>query len=197
MTPKTKRKVKLDSNSTNNKIHIDMEEKIYDWREIGVADFGDSVIVTDPCYTPDEWCNIHIMVSRGQYKSFVRFQGNRVAELRVVKKEVLEAYKNINYVHFSPEPICGTIGVDSGQCGIFDTGYFEENYNDDDYNDPDSWYHIVCNLTLTENAGVIDKKGAVSSTGYGDGMYLLYPCFDWKDIVGLSILFMDDIEDEE
>lgn len=174
-----------------------MEEKIYNWRELGVANFGESVIVTDPCYTPDEWCSTYVMVSPGQYKSFVRFQDNRVAELRVVKKEVLEAYKNINYVHFSPEPICCRIGVDSGQCGIFDAGYFEENYNDDDYNDPDSWYRVVCNLTLEEDAGVIDKKGAVSCTGYGDGMYLLFACYDRENIVGLSVLFMDDTEDEE
>lgn len=174
-----------------------MEEKIYDWREIGVANFGESVIVTDPCYTPDEWCNQKLTISPGQYRAFARFKDSRVAELRMVKEDVLAAHGGINDMHFSQEPIYSTIGVDSGQCGIFDAGYFEENYNDDDYNDPDSWYHIVCNLTLTEDAGVIDKKGAVSRTGYGDGLYLLFACYDKENIVGLSVLYMDDTEDEE
>ena len=174
-----------------------MEKQKSNWRELGVTNFGTEVIVTDPCYTPDEWCNQKLTVSPGQYRAFARFKDSRVAELRVVKEDVLAAYGNIDDVHFSPEEIFRYIGVDSGQCGIFDLEYFNENYNDDDYIDPGSWYHIVCNLTLTENAGVIDKKGAVSSTGYGDGMYLLYACFDKKDIVGLSVLFMDDIEDEE
>ena len=169
-----------------------MGKKNYQWRELGVLELGDNVFVTDPCYTPDVWCNTEVTVSPGQYRAFAKMQDERVAELRVVKEEALAAYGNIIQVHFSPEDICSYIGVDSGQCGIFDREYYLENYENSDYDNPTSWYRAVCNITLSEDAGVIDKRGAVSNAGYGDGMYYLYASYDRKDIVGLSVVFIDE-----
>lgn len=56
-------------------------------------------------------------------------------------------------------------GVDSGQCGIFDSKYYEDNY------DKNEWYNRVCDITIDNFGGNIDNAGTVSRAGLGDGCY--------------------------
>jgi hypothetical protein len=81
------------------------------------------------------------------------------------------------------------VGVDSGQCGIYDEDYYRQYHTEDDCNE--DWYEEVCNLT--DPFGTKDDKCVVSSSGYGDGGY---DCFLLRDknneVVGFQIVFIED-----
>lgn len=110
-----------------------------------------------------------------------------------------------------------TIGVDSGQAGIFS----HDSYRNDDHSvlqerpEPsgkpgcswdygyfsdqpgDKFYDLMCGLTLNneEGWGVYDK-GVVSRSGYGDGSYDLYVTRNGEgQIIGICIDFL--VEEDE
>lgn len=91
-----------------------------------------------------------------------------------------------------PKEFVGCCCVDSGQCGFFDEAYYDANQTNEGFDDPSSWYHRVCQLTINEpEYGVIDDKGAVSASGFGDGVYGCYAKRN-KDgfIVALTLKFI-------
>jgi hypothetical protein len=66
------------------------------------------------------------------------------------------------------------IGIDSGQCGIFDdTIYPADKKSRGKFDDKGSFYGECCQITLSKEKGGIMKncKGLVSSSGFGDGIY--------------------------
>jgi len=90
------------------------------------------------------------------------------------------------------------VGVDSGQCGIFQDSKYPEG-DTGEWGEKDSFYGKCCELTLgNENGGVLDF-GIVSSSGYGDGSYdcLIFSSND--KISAIRIIFISDenIEDED
>jgi hypothetical protein len=110
----------------------------------------------------------------------------------------------INYSIFGDWKKVGTIGVDSGQAGIYDLKY----YRDDNVvpkkisknsetssalNSPGKeWFEMNNNLTSepTDYGGVM-KYGTVSASGHGDGLYNVYVLRDNKSkIVGVKIIFI-------
>lgn len=117
------------------------------------------------------------------------------------------------YADWIPAPF--HVGVDSGQAGIFDA----EIYRDDEailHNDLEllnsSWfkprpqyrqgnfYATMCGLTggnaRVTVAGVF-SRGAVSSSGYGDGGYDCLFLQVNDEIVGIAIIFIDDRHSDE
>ena len=163
--------------------------------ELGWVLLGNKVHVTDPCHKPGTWCAAwDVPVKPGIYECSADIVdlpdwGTRVASLQVLHREhepatdlVCEAYDI-------------QIGVDSGQCGIFNLSSYRK-LNDMDT--PDG-YSAVCYATAEHYAAVLDNHGAVvSSTGYGDGGYTLYTYTDSNDdVVGLEILYLyEDYDDE-
>ena len=91
------------------------------------------------------------------------------------------------------------IGVDSGQAGIYDMKY----YGDDkqapkskDKTQLSAWYQMNSSVTgkATDYAGPI-PHGAVSMSGYGDGMYPVYVAKNKdKQVIGVKIIFIDPVE---
>ena len=105
-------------------------------------ELGKKVIISDPAYNMDTWC-IGILndVLHGTYECFYEIiednsWGRRIASIEVKNKDY-------EFDDFS-ENIDATIGVDSGQCGIYDYDYFEKN------NQKEDWYRQICNLTYIE-----------------------------------------------
>ena len=167
---------------------------------IGTITLNNKVIVSDPCYSIDDWCNKIINnMQPGEYECFevlidTRF-GERIGELHIVHKEVLDKYKELKDIPYSPEPLCCSIGVDSGQCGIFDYEYYDRHQPDDDYDDPESWYKRICDITLDPPCcGTVDNVGVVSESGWGDGMYNLYSYLDTKSTKALKVVFIEENE---
>lgn len=149
--------------------------------------------VSDPCYDKETWCAGTIEdVKNGEWEAHIKTINNRVAELSAyhtnIKKDTLKKLK-----WFEQEI---EVGVDSGQCGIFDDSFYPEDKNVDD--EDNKFYNKCCNLTLKGvGVGVLDF-GVVSSSGWGDGTYACYTLEEKKEVVGVKVVFMEEeMEDED
>jgi len=185
----------------------------FELRSIGIFHItsGD-VIISDPCYEKGIWCQgvLH-NVMKGEWKAYLLESDNdddiRVAELIVVKKEY--DMKDIDTWIESNFPI----GVDSGQCGIFDKSLYP-NGETGEYGYNDTFYGKCCNITELDGGGVLEF-GVVSSSGYGDGGYTCFyatvpgekkinkedPYGEevWEDnlpILAIKMVYIDENDDE-
>ena len=163
----------------------------------GFINLGEKVMVSDPCYEMDTWCQVTINnVLKGIYKCTLEMcedvWGPRVSAIQVVHvdymNKLLEYYNNFN------------IGVDSGQAGIFDYEYYKKYHNG---NTDDNWYDAICDKTITTFNGegfldgnTIDRLGFVSSSGYGDGVYGCWVSeYDGK-VVAIRVEYITEDEEE-
>lgn len=174
---------------------------------------GGEVIVSDPCYEVPTWCQeVFKNVRPGVYDTEVEISdegdgGHRVKSLTVLHENI----KSPHWEHY------GTVGVDSGQMGVFCMTSFRNDQMSQDLpwmsekGDPfsdhpirpqdgegEQWYVKMCDRTLSteEGWGVYDT-GVVSSSGYGDGSYELQVCQMDGLIHGFKIVFIDDSYEEE
>ena len=153
---------------------------------------GKKVRVSDPCYGTDVWCSgVVDNVKEGTYNVDVEMSdegmwGNRVKSLTAIHSD----YNGHSIIEKAPFEV----GVDSGQCGIYDEDYYRQYHDNDDCNR--DWYLDVCKLT--DPFGTKDDKCVVSSSGYGDGSY---DCFLLRDknneVVGFQIVFIEDDDEED
>ena len=126
---------------------------------------GDSVMVSDPCYSVGTWCQQIIEdVLEGDYiitpyMAELDGWGNRVVELVVIHKK---------YKTHADELISGDIGVDSGICGVYDLNYFVESKNVDS----EKFFAKACDVA--NPVGTQDYSGVATRSGCGDGMYACY-----------------------
>ena len=174
---------------------------------------SEEVMVSDPCYQVSTWCQ-HVLtnVLQGYYQPFCKIQdegswGERNAILLVV-------HENHQFDDLKWEMVeDATIGVDSGQAGIFSLPTYRNNdhimtqehpqdgtwtYGEMGTDDGDKFYDLMCGLTINTKDGWGGyDSGVVSSSGYGDGSYDLYVAKnnDGK-IVGISIVFLYEDEDD-
>ena len=153
---------------------------------IGNLKLRKNVVVTDPCYDLDTWCIQKVdNVAPGEYKAYVDYvdtgnMGIRVSRLYVVKGDddlltIMSLERGWQFL--------GTIGVDSGQAGIFDIKYYQDSadkaldfdrkYNSQPIAPTDKFYDAMCDLTLRDEQAGTYEHGAISSSGYGDGGYEL------------------------
>jgi len=88
------------------------------------------------------------------------------------------------------------VGVDSGQEGIFDFTSFKKDelvkglkrlYKNDPICPEDPWYSFCCDRTLAEMGAGVIPGGAVSSSGYGDGVYTCSTVKSEKKVIGILI----------
>jgi hypothetical protein len=104
----------------------------------------------------------------------------------------------------------GDFGVDSGQAGVFDAA----SYRDDAYAagittpevdfvlpghdlEGDAWYEKMCKFTLANDGWGTYAAGAVSSSGYGDGMYPVYGAEVDGKVVALQLVFIDQSAEDD
>jgi len=153
--------------------------------------FGNQILVSDPCYTIDTWCNALVPNTlEGNYDVSVKEKYGRI-------KSITITHENHTHNKDKWKYISGDIGVDSGQCGFFnldayrndsieipfadDNGkdfyneYTKREEGDSWYEEGDSWYGKICGYTLQNKQwDGLEGIGLVSSSGYGDGSYDLY-----------------------
>ena len=141
-------------------------------KELGVVEFSGKVVVSDPCYDRDVWCmKPDLPVLPGRYHVYAVYNDEKDWSVRVAA--LLFRHEGCNQVPFRGwKDIDAEIGVDSGQCGIFDDSIYPR---EKDHPDHKPFYEECCDITLTDGqAGILQSgKGAVSSSGYGDGSYNL------------------------
>ena len=172
-----------------------MKKKIQKKRyELGEIKLGESVYVSDPCYSIGTWCQALLVgVVPGYYRAFINKAETdwyeRITDLWVVNdEEILD-----NGAKFPTELVEGHhMGVDSGMCGIFDESYYKH-FHTSEWLDR-NWYDKVCNMTANVNCGsTMDGVCAFSATGFGDGAYELYIKKNSEGkIVAIGIQFIED-----
>ena len=169
---------------------------------LGSFETSGVLCVTDPCYRRGTWCTAYAIACRpGTWESEIKLAdfggwGRRVASLEAHCAAVSVA--ELSQIPWEEHP--NEIGVDSGQCGIFDQGRYPEG-KAGNYGELDTFYGRACSATHDENnevrryAGVI-AEGAVSSSGFGDGSYRVFTrALDGK-VVQVLVLFVNDEEDD-
>ena len=179
----------------------------YNRLHVGVIELGDEAMVSDPCYDKGLWCQGIIKnLLPGKYHCYIdEFYtgswGHRIGFLHVIHDDYLKVSLD-DFVGKNLENV--SIGVDSGQCGIYDVSYFNETRNDEE------WYKRACDLTYIEDrssddihpftGGIIDGKGVVSSSGYGDGGYhCLTRKNDEGKVIAITVDFFvkDELEEDD
>ncbi len=165
------------------------------------------MIVSDPCYDlNDNELNKILEVLPGQWEFHIlKDKRNRV--------ESWTAYhEDFNLDNCQSLELEDQFGVDSGQLGLWDTKYFkndkvvpldfinkkgeyEEDWcanTQDTSIENDPWYWFNCSKTIDteDNAGIV-PFGAISQSGYGDGIYFItvFNDIDSRAIVGISVTF--------
>ena len=154
--------------------------------KLGSFTVTDKIIVADPCYDYDNLgtLTLHNMLS-GKYIATGEVEKNLVVALHIshsdFKNDILESES------------AGYIAVDSGQAGFFDLDFFRKNQGGE-VGDLNSFYGFACAITLSpKQAGVIKKRGVVSSSGFGDGCYNVFVCKnEVGKIVAASVLFIEE-----
>lgn len=176
-----------------------------------VITLGKEVMVSDPCYSPDTWCQRIVKnVKPGEYRVFCKKVdldgwGNRVSMLMAVHSD--HEFDNLKWKLEGPR---GIIGVDSGQAGIFDLSTYRVNPDNVERGDGDTsffglrdhikesdeekWYVNICSHTLGDKHWGHYKNGVVSSSGIGDGGYDLFVSRVNRKVVAFAIEF--GIEEE-
>ena len=154
--------------------------------KLGSFNVTDKIIVADPCYDYGKLGTLALdNVLSGKYIATAEVEKNLVAALHIshsyFKNDILES-ESVGY-----------IAVDSGQAGFFDLDFFRKNHGGE-VGDLNTFYGLACAITLSpKQAGVIKKRGVVSSSGFGDGCYDVYVSRDEAGkIVAASLFFIEE-----
>jgi len=118
--------------------------------------------------------------------------GTRNAELIVVHSEARGAPS------WRRQP--GTLGVDSGQVGVFDRPHYgddtlvpkDHHWKDKPIDPKQPWYSLCCEQTLSQCGAGVVPFGAVSSSGIGDGGYDWFLWIERGELVGIKVLFLPE-----
>ena len=109
--------------------------------QLGKIQLEEEVVLTDPCYTPNEAKNNKIKIKPGVWNVSYAQLGifsNRPEYLILSHESYNETPKRLTKLPF-------TIGVDSGQLGIANVSEYEEIYKDDS----EAWYNFICEKTYS------------------------------------------------
>lgn len=148
------------------------------------------VVISDPCYSLGTWCQGQVPAKNGKWIGSVVMSDEGDWGIRVGK--LIAKHEDHQNVEFGNKPTDIDAGVDSGQMSIFDIAQYKPADEDDDSVDNGEygrgeWYDKVCNKTLGENQCGVMKGGVASSSGLGDGSYLVFVEYEDKDDNAVAI----------
>lgn len=106
---------------------------------IGQIQLEEEIIITDPCYTPNEVKNNKIKVKPGTWNvsyAQIGIYSTRPEYLILSHESYTETPKRLTKLPF-------TIGVDSGQLGITNASEYDKIYS----GDSEQWYDFICEKT--------------------------------------------------
>lgn len=153
---------------------------------------GKKVLVSDPSYEKGTWCTgIVENVKEGNYITEVvyckdphPFFYNRVVELKAILEGVDK--ESLNW-----EITEADIGVDSGQCGIYDYEAVKDIIGTGEPDEKDTFYGQACQCTdAIEQYKELNGYGVVSRSGIGDGNYDLYIAKQGDQVVGIKVVYI-------
>ena len=164
---------------------------------IGIAEFGEKVDVTDPCYGRDVWCRMNdVQIKPGEYECFADILsddqtggwGEMVARIGI--RLVGSGAQVFDHL--------GEIGVDAGLAGFYRA---KPDFTNDEWIEFCAIAHECPTIHLHDGEFGGRLNGFTASSGYGDGSYPVYAARNkGGDIVALEIHFImqdDDGEEDE
>lgn len=154
-----------------------------------------ALIVTDPCYQVDEE-DLQIILSNvknGKWTACITYTDEEVVKSLVV---FYGDKKPSGKWHESQK----TITVDSAQAGIFDLAVFGrdeaiqykvKNVYDIEIGECGTKYYVACcDVVASDAQGGVVPGGAISMSGYGDGIYEVKVKYNTsKEVIGVLINF--------
>lgn len=157
------------------------------------------LIVSDPCYQVDKEEDLQIILSNvknGKWTALISYTPDEAVESLLV---FYGEKKPSGKWHVNDKQI----GVDSAQAGIFDLKAFGrddaiqyevKNVHDIEINEVGLKYYVACaDMVASDSQGGVVSGGAVSMSGYGDGMYEVKVKYNIsKEVVGVMIGFGDE-----
>jgi hypothetical protein len=170
------------------------------------------LVISDPCYSEETWCQGVVKAKNGKWypnAETVNMEGwgNRVVTL-VAGHEEFWSYMSDDYKEdFIPpvwEKLPFSVGVDSGQAGIFDFSHYRDDsvvkeayrltkthIGQDREGSGGDWYGMCCDRTLSFYKWGLIPYGVVSSSGLGDGMYSAFAVKnDEGEVIAVKIIFI-------
>lgn len=176
-----------------------------------------ALTIGDPCYSPDTWCLGHCedvvdgtwMAKALKIDDSLTGWGDRISALFAFNVNYFETNYEIDdieikrFAHgayktqFTLDYTIESIGVDSGQAGIYDhQHYLKEKELDNQEDRKDRWYWQNGDITLSKAMAGVINKGCVSSSGYGDGSYDYHCYYKEGCVIAVLIVFIDKEEGE-
>lgn len=178
--------------------------------ELGTFELTGTVLrVSDPCYDRDVWCSETLENCKPGTWETVVFKrdegdwGNRIVILIARHEEssvTLDAFREVASGKDKTWRECPfNVAVDSGQAGIFDEFHYQDDSIFDEIPEAQSrigadvWYRHCCDITLSSLGAGVLPYGVVSSSGFGDGVYLAYHHTDKEGKTdSVLIVFIED-----
>ena len=172
-----------------------------------MIELGTKVLVSDPCYDYPTWCTGTVEnVKPGKYETSVEYWEDTDPFFRGRVSVLYAILEGLNKESLNWEITEADIGVDSGQCGIYDFESVKDIIGTGEYNEKDSFYAKACACTNDDKLQYQELKdldninsiGVVSRSGVGDGSYDLYIAKQDDQVVGFKVVYLiDDEEDED
>lgn len=170
------------------------------WRYAGGMLSDGSIDIADPACKESSGGRVRLgNVWAGPYACFVKRQdegdfGIRNARIMIVSLAALHgtagAMLAARELDSGRGEDLGSVFVDSGQAGFFNTKSFDFN-EDGRYDDESKFYGKCCKATLSgARFGTIGGAGFVSESGHGDGKYALYGIRAGGKIAALMLEFI-------
>lgn len=188
-------------------------------RFLGEFETSGQIHVSDPCYDglDDFLLTATVEVKPGKWLAWVEISDEGDWGKRVSHLYASHISRAVSVYDPWGESIHDDIAVDSGQCGMFDTEHYRREADAAGYvfrhdtDDPHHmhwltdmaardgrWYAMCCDQTIDrdQHGGVV-PGGCVSSSGFGDGSYLLFAQQDEAGVTDALLLeFISPEEDE-
>jgi hypothetical protein len=141
-------------------------------KELGIVEFSGKVVVADPRYDRDaRYVQTGFPVLPGRYHVYTVH--SHIEDVDTCVAALLFRHEDCDQIPFHGwKDVEAEIGVDSGQCGVFDESIFPQSK---DRAAKETLYKECWDITsFDDQAGILQsRKGAVSSSGYGHGSYNL------------------------
>lgn len=155
--------------------------------------------VTDPCYETVNYAPLQALPGRWRAHTLIGpTDWNARVHVLQVSHDSLGAQEVLPWQELEATKICA--GVDSGQCGFFDNALYPTDAAEFEW-EAGRFYGYCCDATLNyglPGGTVIQDKGAVARSGFGDGGYAVYIRRDEQGRVVLAqLVFIGDEEPEE
>ena len=162
--------------------------------KVGEIKLGEIAYLSDPCYDckPGNFYNCTIETIPGDYLVYItrsesksRWYENRITSIMAIHKDYYPKFKKMPNNDKEFLYCC----VDSGTCGIFDKDYYEEHHSNTSNDIDEDWYeNFVCNRM--DEYITTDGKGAISSSGLGDGRYPVFAEYSGNKAFAIRIKFL-------